>query len=77
MLRSLFIWRPKEKSEPVEQMDIGKIVVCDRDEKKSRKRKFGGESDDSDDHKSIPKGKQFKSQKKSQSKSNLSVKVRR
>ncbi|XP_062015485.1 protein DAMAGED DNA-BINDING 2 [Rosa rugosa] len=75
--RSLFIWRPKEKSEPVEQMDVGKIFVCDRDDKKRRKRKFGGESDDSDDDRSIPKSKRFKSQKKSQSKSSLSVKVRR
>lgn len=75
--RSLFIWRPKEKSEPVEQKDEGKIVVCGRDEKKRRHRKFGGESDDSDDDKSIRKGKRFKSQSKSHSKSSLSVKVRR
>lgn len=75
--RSLFIWQPKEKSEPVEQKDEGKIVVCGRDEKKRRSRKFVGESDDSDDDKSIPKGKRFKSQKKSHSKSSLSVKVRR
>lgn len=76
MLRSLFIWQPKEKSEPVEQKDEGKIVVCGRDEKKRRSRKSVGESDDSDDDKSIPKGKRFKSQKKSHSKSSLSVKVR-
>ena len=34
-LRSLFIWRPKEKSELVEQKVERKIVICDRAEKTS------------------------------------------
>lgn len=46
--RSLFIWRPKEKSEPVEQKDERRIIVCGRAEKK-RSRKFGDESDDDSD----------------------------
>jgi DNA damage-binding protein 2 len=54
------MWRPKEKSEPVEQKDKRKIVVCDRTEKKSRK--YGDESgDDSDDDKFTSKGKKLKS----------------
>lgn len=58
--RSIFMWRPKEKSEPVEQKDKRKIVVCDRTEKKSRK--YGDESgDDSDDDKFTSKGKKLKS----------------
>ena len=34
-LRSLFIWRPKEKSDLVEQKVERKIVICDRAEKTS------------------------------------------
>ena len=34
-LRSLFIWRPKEKSELVEQKVERKIVICDRAKKAS------------------------------------------
>ncbi|KAA8549401.1 hypothetical protein F0562_001126 [Nyssa sinensis] len=46
--RSLFMWRPKEKSEIVQQKDEKKIILCGRAEKKPSK-KFKGESDDSDD----------------------------
>ncbi|CAK7331244.1 unnamed protein product [Dovyalis caffra] len=46
--RSLFIWRPKEKSEPVEQKDESKIVICGG-AKKKRKGKFDGENDDDSD----------------------------
>ncbi|XP_002525636.2 protein DAMAGED DNA-BINDING 2 [Ricinus communis] len=67
--RSLFIWKPKEKSEAVEEKDEKKIVICRGDEKKS-KRKFGGESDDDSDNDDLfkSKGKNFKL-KKSDSKS--------
>ena len=55
------MWRPKEKSEPVEQKDERKIVVCDKTEKK-KSRKYGDESgDDSDDDKFTSKGKKLKS----------------
>ncbi|KAK4606106.1 hypothetical protein RGQ29_000396 [Quercus rubra] len=60
--RSLFIWRPKEKSELVEQKVERKIVICDRAEKK-RSRKYGNRSDDSDDDKFTSKGKKLKSNK--------------
>ena len=43
--RSLFIWRPKEKSEPVEKKDESNIIICGG-AKKKRKGNFGGESDD-------------------------------
>lgn len=47
--RSLFIWRRKDKSETVQQKDERKtIVLCAKTGKKTNK-KFGGESDDSDD----------------------------
>ncbi|KAF2291641.1 hypothetical protein GH714_027785 [Hevea brasiliensis] len=64
--RSLFIWKPKEKSEVVEQKDEGKIVICGSAEKKFKRRFWGG-SDDSDDDGFKSKGKNFKL-KKSQSK---------
>lgn len=61
--RSLFIWRPRDKSEPVQQKNEKKIVLC-ASEKKTR-RKFGGvDSDnDSDDDTFSSKGKNFKSKK--------------
>lgn len=43
--RSLFIWRPKEKSEIVQEKEERKIVVCDRKNNK----KFGDGSDNDDD----------------------------
>ncbi|GLT73345.1 hypothetical protein SLA2020_452120 [Shorea laevis] len=61
--RSLFIWKPKEESEPVEQKDERKIIVCGRAEKK-RSRKSGDKSDDdSDDDKFTSKGSKLKSKK--------------
>ncbi|KAJ0020433.1 hypothetical protein Pint_32559 [Pistacia integerrima] len=62
--RSIFIWRPKAKSEVGEQKDERKIIVCGRAEKKQ---KFGDQSDDSDDDTCKMKGKNIKS-KKSRSK---------
>ncbi|KAL9238694.1 hypothetical protein vseg_013083 [Gypsophila vaccaria] len=57
--RSLFIWRPKDKSD-VQQNDERKtIVMCGKGDKKSKK-KFGGESDDSDDELLSAKGKMSK-----------------
>ncbi|KAL5748072.1 hypothetical protein ACOSQ2_025369 [Xanthoceras sorbifolium] len=60
--RSIFIWRPKEKSELVEQKDERKIIVCGRAEKKQN-RKLGNGSDDSDDDITSLKGKNVKSKK--------------
>lgn len=63
-LRSLFIWRPKEESEPVQQRDEKKIVVCGSEKK--TKRKSGGvdsDNDSEDDDAFRPKGKNFKSKK--------------
>jgi len=66
--RSLFIWRPKEKSEPVEKKDESKIIICGGAMKK-RKGKFRGESDDdSEDDGCVSKGKNFQF-KKAESKS--------
>ncbi|KAJ8749711.1 hypothetical protein K2173_012262 [Erythroxylum novogranatense] len=62
--RSLFIWRPKERSEPLEQKDDRKIVICQIPGKKY-KQKFGGESDDdSDDYGFASKGKNIKLEKR-------------
>ncbi|KAB5520394.1 hypothetical protein DKX38_024713 [Salix brachista] len=61
--RSLFIWRPKEKSEPVEKKDESNIIICGG-AKKKRKGKFGGESDDdSEDDRYASKGKNFQFKK--------------
>ncbi|EXC01441.1 Protein DAMAGED DNA-BINDING 2 [Morus notabilis] len=73
--RSLFIWRPKEKCEPVEQKDEGKIIVCSGAGKK-RGGKFGDDSDASDGDLFSSKGKNLKS-KKSSLKSYKSQKVKR
>ncbi|GAV89905.1 WD40 domain-containing protein, partial [Cephalotus follicularis] len=45
--RSLFIWRPKEMSEVVEQRDKTMIVVCAKTEKKQN---YGKRSDDDSDN---------------------------
>ncbi|CAL2263717.1 unnamed protein product [Prunus armeniaca] len=74
--RSLFIWKPKEKCEPVEQKDEGKIVICAGAEKK-RNRKLGDGSDDSDDDKFCPKGKNLKSKKSALKSSQYTIKVKR
>ncbi|KAK9755759.1 hypothetical protein RND81_01G048400 [Saponaria officinalis] len=58
--RSLFIWRPKDKSDAAQQNDERKtIVMCGKGDKKSKK-KFGCESDDSDDELFKTKGKMSK-----------------
>ncbi|KAL2317498.1 hypothetical protein Fmac_031374 [Flemingia macrophylla] len=58
--RSLFIWKPKEKSEPVEEKDERKIVVCGTADKK-RGKKNGNDSDESDDEGFMSKSKKSKS----------------
>ncbi|KAL7598941.1 hypothetical protein Lser_V15G26683 [Lactuca serriola] len=58
--RSLFIWRPKEKSEMVLEKDERKIVVCDRKNSKFR----DDDDDDSGDDFSSKKGKNGKSKSK-------------
>lgn len=58
--RSLFIWKPKEKSELVEEKEE-KIVVCGRAEKKRGKK--NGDSDDESDGIMSSKSKKFKSTK--------------
>uniref|UniRef100_A0A803KRJ5 Protein DAMAGED DNA-BINDING 2 n=1 Tax=Chenopodium quinoa TaxID=63459 RepID=A0A803KRJ5_CHEQI len=69
--RSLFIWRPKDKSEDVQQKDEKKtIVFCGKADSKL-KRKFGGESDESDDESFKSKGKMSKT------KSSATKKVKR
>uniref|UniRef100_A0A803LXC4 Protein DAMAGED DNA-BINDING 2 n=1 Tax=Chenopodium quinoa TaxID=63459 RepID=A0A803LXC4_CHEQI len=69
--RSLFIWRPKDKAEDVQQNDEKKtIVFCGKTDSK-RKKKFGGESDESDDESFKSKGKMSKT------KSSASKKVKR
>lgn len=75
-LRSLFIWRPKEKSKLVEQKVERKIVICDRAEKK-QSRKYGNKSDDSDDDKFTSKGKKLKSNKPEWKLTRCSGKVKR
>ncbi|KAK9159058.1 hypothetical protein Scep_005632 [Stephania cephalantha] len=60
--RSIFIWRPKDKVEHVQERDDTKIVVCGGSKKTNRK--FGGESeDDSDDGTFSSKGKNSKSKR--------------
>lgn len=62
LFRSLFIWKPKEKSELVEEKDEQKIVVCGKAEKK-RGKKNGNISDESDDEGFMSKSKKSKSKK--------------
>ncbi|XP_074303158.1 protein DAMAGED DNA-BINDING 2-like [Silene latifolia] len=58
--RSLFIWRPKDKSEAVQSDERRTIITCGKGDKKSKK-KFGGDSDDSEDESfSAKKGKMSK-----------------
>ncbi|XP_057442272.1 protein DAMAGED DNA-BINDING 2 [Lotus japonicus] len=63
---SLFIWKPKEKSEPVHEKDESKIVVCGRAEKK-RGKKRGADTDESDNEGFNSKLKKSKFQKTSKS----------
>lgn len=56
-IRSIFVWRPKEKSELVQPREEKKIIICGRSEKKSSSKKFKGESDDSDDDDTFSKAK--------------------
>lgn len=66
LVRSLFIWRPKDDHELAEQKDERKIVICTGTEKK---RKHKSKNDDSDDDSDVDKstltakGKNFKSRK--------------
>ncbi|XP_057726306.1 protein DAMAGED DNA-BINDING 2 [Arachis stenosperma] len=60
--RSLFIWKPKETSAPVEEKDESKIVICGGAEKKRGKKKHD-DSDESDDEAFLPKNKKSKSEK--------------
>ncbi|XP_061347198.1 protein DAMAGED DNA-BINDING 2 [Gastrolobium bilobum] len=60
--RSLFIWKPKEKSEPVEEKDERKFVICGG-AKKKRGKKNGDDSDESDNEGFISKLKKSKSKK--------------
>ncbi|KAI4306610.1 hypothetical protein L6164_029871 [Bauhinia variegata] len=61
--RSLFIWRPKDRSEPIEEKDERKVVVCGGADKK-RNRKSGDGGDDSDDEGFISKLKKSNSKSK-------------
>ncbi|XP_043725212.1 protein DAMAGED DNA-BINDING 2 isoform X2 [Telopea speciosissima] len=59
--RSIFIWKPKEKSELVREKDEKKIILCGKAGKTNKK--FGGESDDSDGDIFSSKGKNSKYKK--------------
>ncbi|XP_022752649.1 protein DAMAGED DNA-BINDING 2 [Durio zibethinus] len=62
--RSLFIWRPKEKYDDAERLDMRKIVVFGGDEKKhGKKSRDEYDDDDSDDEKFNFKGKNVKAKK--------------
>ncbi|CAJ1970632.1 unnamed protein product [Sphenostylis stenocarpa] len=74
--RSLFIWKPKEKSELVEEKDERKIVVGGRAEKKRGKRN-GDISDESDDEVFSSKSKKLKSTKTQRKLSHRSTKDKR
>ncbi|PSS09485.1 Protein DAMAGED DNA-BINDING like [Actinidia chinensis var. chinensis] len=74
--RSIFIWRQKENSEIVQPKDETKIIVCGRAEKKLKK-KFEGESDDSDNDIFTIKGKNSKSRKSAPKPSHRSLKGKR
>ncbi|KAL4587751.1 hypothetical protein LXL04_000625 [Taraxacum kok-saghyz] len=68
--RSLFIWRPKEKSDEVAQeKDERKIVVCDN----RKNKKFGDGSDDDDDDDDDFKSKKGKKSGKSKGKKPILV----
>ncbi|TKY56463.1 DAMAGED DNA-BINDING 2 [Spatholobus suberectus] len=62
--RSLFIWKPKEKSESVEEKNERKIVVCGAEKKRGKKNGYdSGESDD-EGFKSKPKKSKSKTERK-------------
>ncbi|XP_071720570.1 protein DAMAGED DNA-BINDING 2 [Rutidosis leptorrhynchoides] len=58
--RSLFIWRPKEKSDMVQEKEERKIILCDR---KSKKFDDDSDNDDSGDDLKSKKGKSSKYKK--------------
>ncbi|KAK9279526.1 hypothetical protein L1049_013205 [Liquidambar formosana] len=74
--RSLFIWKPREKSEIVQQRDEKKIVLCGMGELK-RNRKLGDESDDSDDDTFCSKGKNSSFKKSKTKTTRCSLKAKR
>ncbi|CAN8253233.1 unnamed protein product [Cochlearia groenlandica] len=70
--RSLFIWRPQEKAEMVDEYKDKKIIICSGDSnKKGKKQKRG--SDDEDDDMFSSKGKSIKFNHKSQTKTTKST----
>ncbi|XWS52997.1 hypothetical protein CRYUN_Cryun11dG0120100 [Craigia yunnanensis] len=75
--RSLFIWRPKEKYDVAEQLDMRKIVVFGGDEKKRGKKSRDEYDDDSDDEKFNFKGKNVKAKKSEKETTRYSRKVKR
>ncbi|KAI3906601.1 hypothetical protein MKW98_009509 [Papaver atlanticum] len=74
--RSIFIWRPKEKTEHIQEKDENRLVLCGDAGKKSKKGK-GGKSDDdeSDDDKYNSKGKNSKSKNVKPRSKNLTTQV--
>lgn len=63
--RSLFIWRPKEKSDFVEKKEERKILFCGKAEKKKPGKNVGNESEDNSDCDGFnSKGKRSKFSKK-------------
>ena len=58
--RSLFIWRPKDNSDTGQQKDERKTIVLGGKPDKKPNKKFGGDSDDSDDELFSAKGKMSK-----------------
>ncbi|CAF1891915.1 unnamed protein product [Brassica oleracea var. botrytis] len=65
--RSLFIWRPEEKTEMVEEKEKKekKIVICYGDsDKKGKKQKRGSDDEDEDDDMFSSKGKNIKAKAK-------------
>ncbi|KAK9124482.1 hypothetical protein Sjap_014084 [Stephania japonica] len=72
--RSIFIWRPKDKVERVEEREDAKIVLCGGSKKTNKK--FGGESDESDDDTFNSKGKNSKSKRDGKSGRSALTKVK-
>ncbi|KAG7538345.1 WD40-repeat-containing domain superfamily [Arabidopsis suecica] len=59
--RSLFIWRPQDKTEMVEEKKDKKIIICYGDSKKNgKKQKRGSDDEDDEDDMFISKGKNIK-----------------
>ena len=75
--RSLFIWRPKEKYDVAEQLDMRKIVVFGGEEKKRGKKSRDEYDDDSDDEKFNFKGKNVKAKKSEKETTRYSRKTKR